>query len=124
VSAELELPGDWDAARLERVVDNLIGNAIKYSPAGGEVTLTLHQASADGDRWAVLTVADQGLGIPAADLAHVFAPFGRGSNVGEIAGTGVGLAGVKQIVEQHGGRVGVESDEGQGSTFTIWLPLV
>jgi signal transduction histidine kinase len=74
--------------------------------------------------WAVLTVADHGLGIPAADLPHIFERFQRGRNVaGRVAGSGVGLAGVRHVVEQHGGTVSVESREGGGSTFTVRLPL-
>ena len=117
---------DADPARLERVLDNLLGNAVKYSPDGGTITVALAcQAGSGAARhgWAVLSVADQGIGIPAADLPHLFQPFHRAGNVGKVAGTGIGLAGVKQIVEQHGGTIGVQSTEGVGSTFTIWLPL-
>jgi signal transduction histidine kinase len=73
---------------------------------------------------AVLTVRDQGVGIPAADLPRVFERFARARNVvGRIGGSGIGLAAVKQIVEEHGGAIAVESEEGAGSTFTIRLPL-
>jgi signal transduction histidine kinase len=72
----------------------------------------------------VLTVRDAGVGIPAADLPHVFDRFRRGSNVaGQIAGTGIGLASVKQIVEQHGGRITLRSREGHGTTVVVRLPL-
>ena len=72
----------------------------------------------------MLTVRDEGVGIPAADLPHVFERYRRGSNVGNrTRGAGIGLAGVRQIVEQHGGTVSVESQEGRGSTFVIALPL-
>ena len=77
-----------------------------------------------GEEWAVLTVRDVGLGLPAPDLPHVFERFRRGSNVTKwIAGRGIGLAGAQQIVEQHGGTISVESEEGNGSTFTVRLPL-
>jgi signal transduction histidine kinase len=115
-----ELVGEWDAARLARVLDNLLGNAVKYSPAGGEVAVRVAREGA----WAVLTVTDEGLGIPAADRARIFERFHRGRNVqGQVAGAGVGLAGARQIVEQHGGSIGVQSREGAGSTFTVRLPL-
>jgi PAS domain S-box-containing protein len=117
-----EMIGEWDRARLERVLDNLIGNAVKYSPTGGAVNVRIcGERDGSGD-WAVVTVTDQGVGIPRADLAHVFAPFQRGRNVGTIPGTGVGLAGARQIVEQHGGTIAVESAEGAGSEFTVRLP--
>jgi signal transduction histidine kinase len=118
-----ELIGEWDGRRLERVLANLVSNAIKFSPEGGEVTMSLaSEQDADGV-WAVLTIADQGLGIPPDDLPRVFDRFHRASNVvGRIGGTGIGLASVKQIVDAHGGMVGVASHEGQGSTFTVRLP--
>jgi len=108
-----------DAARLERVLDNLLANALKYSPAGGDVEV---RVTREGDA-AMIAVRDHGLGIPEADLPHVFAPFQRGSNVGRIEGTGMGLAGARHIVEAHGGVLTVESAEGVGSTFTARLPL-
>jgi signal transduction histidine kinase len=72
----------------------------------------------------VLVVRDQGLGIPAADLPRIFTRFERAGNVvGQIPGTGIGLAAVRQVVEQHGGRITVESQEGVGTTCTVRLPL-
>jgi signal transduction histidine kinase len=117
---EPELVGEWDAVRLARVLDNLLGNAVKYSPEGGEISV---RVSREGP-WAVLAVADEGLGIPAADRSHIFERFHRGRNVaGQVAGTGLGLTGVSYIVEQHGGSISVESREGIGSTFIVRLPL-
>jgi PAS domain S-box-containing protein len=90
---EETLVGRWDAPRLERVLDNLLDNAVKYSPAGGEITVTAAGERDASGRWARLTVADQGIGIPAADLPHIFRRFHRGSNVvGRISGAGIGLA--------------------------------
>lgn len=112
-----------DTGRIERVVTNLLTNAIKYSPEGGEVTIALTRQDDDG-AWAVLAVRDKGVGIPATDLPHIFELFRRGGNVvGRIMGTGVGLASVHEIVRQHGGTLAVESQEGLGSAFTVRLPL-
>jgi signal transduction histidine kinase len=116
-----EIVGQFDAPRLERVIDNLLGNAIKYSPSGGCVLLSL----AADDGWVTIQVRDQGLGIPADDLAHVFEPFRRGGNVvGRISGTGIGLSSAERIVQRHGGTLSAESESGKGSTFTIRLPLI
>ncbi len=126
-----ELVGMWDKFRLERVINNLLSNAIKYSPDGGEVIITIRRelatgpdAEGQGAGWAVFTVEDQGIGIPPRDLPHLFTPFFRAGNaVGKFKGTGLGLAGSRQIVEQHGGTISVESAEGQGSVFTVRLPI-
>jgi signal transduction histidine kinase len=121
-----ELPIELDPARISRVIGNLLSNAIKFSPAGGAITVTVAREPREHGEgtWAVVRVHDQGVGIPAADLPRVFERFHRGSNVtGRIAGTGLGLASARQIVEQHGGRMTVTSEEGCGSTFTVRLPL-
>jgi signal transduction histidine kinase len=115
-----ELVGVWDAVRLARVLDNLLDNAVKYSPRGGTVEVTIAQE----DRLALLGVADHGEGIPVADLPHIFERYRRGRNVeGRIPGTGIGLAGVQRIVELHDGTISVDSHVGAGTTFTIRLPL-
>jgi signal transduction histidine kinase len=121
VSSELaELYGTWDGLRLGRVLDNLLDNAVKYSPRGGSVEVSVR--SEDG--LAVLSVADRGEGIPSSDLPHIFERFHRGRNVaGRIPGTGIGLAGVKSIVKLHNGSISVDSQVGQGTTFTIRLPV-
>jgi signal transduction histidine kinase len=119
-----QLVGSFDATRLARVVDNLLVNAVKYSPSGGTVTVQVRRTERAGVPWACLTVRDRGIGIPDADLPHVFERFRRGGNVRGISGTGVGLAAVREIVEAHGGTIEVASREGEGSTFTVWLPLV
>jgi PAS domain S-box-containing protein len=120
---EPRLVGTFDGRRLERVIGNLLTNAVKYSPDGGEIVLRLGREEDEGGAWAVVAVRDRGVGIPDEDLAHVFERFRRGTNVRGIAGSGIGLAGVRQIVEQHGGTIGVESRQGFGSTFTVRLPL-
>jgi signal transduction histidine kinase len=117
-NAPLELP--LDRLRLSRVLDNLIGNAVKYSPDGGQVSVCLERVGQE----AVLSVRDHGIGIPAPDLPYVFEPFRRGSNVADKLGTGLGLAGAKQAIAAHGGEVAVRSTEGQGSTFVVRLPLM
>lgn len=123
-SVPAPLVGAVDAPRVERVVANLLANAIKYSPDGGDIALTLACAEEEGGHWAVLTVADRGLGIPAADLPRLGERFHRGGNVaGRIAGTGLGLASVRQIVALHGGTVAIASVEGAGTTVTVRLPL-
>jgi signal transduction histidine kinase len=118
-----ELVGQWDEVRLRRVLSNLLDNAIKYSPRGGEILVSLDSVTRDGIQQARVVVKDRGIGIPEADLPYVFDRFYRAGNSGRMAGTGIGLSGVRQIVEQHGGSVAVESQEGQGTTVTVLLPL-
>jgi signal transduction histidine kinase len=118
------LVGQWDRRRLERVLTNLLMNAVKYSPDGGAITLTLQPEGGGSAPWVQVVIEDQGLGIPAADLPHIFEPYHRGQNVrGRIGGTGLGLASVRHIVEQHGGTLAVVSTEGGGSRFTVTLPI-
>ncbi len=115
-----------DPGRIGRVLDNLIGNAIKYSPDGGDIFVTVARESGPGTSpgWVVIAVRDTGIGIPAKDLPCVFERYFRGSNAAWRAdGSGIGLAGAHLIVTQHGGTIAVESEEGAGSTFTVRLPL-
>jgi PAS domain S-box-containing protein len=111
--------GEWDAQRLRRVVSNLLDNAVKYSPEGTRVVIRITTETGT----AVLTVQDEGIGIPAADVPHVFDFQARASNVGATPGSGIGLAGAKWIVEQHGGSIGFVSEEKRGTIFTVRLPL-
>ena len=122
VKSELgELVGQWDEGRLARVLDNLLGNAVKYSPRGGAIQVVI---SRNGDT-AELSISDVGEGIPEADLPYVFDRFHRGRNVrGRIPGTGIGLAGVYAIVQLHHGSITVNSCVGKGTTFTVRLPLL
>ncbi|MBY0467187.1 MAG: HAMP domain-containing histidine kinase, partial [Burkholderiales bacterium] len=106
-----------DDSLLRDVLGNLLGNAVKYSPDGGEIALTV-QSAVHG--W-VFTVTDHGIGIPEHELPHVFESFHRGSNVGGIAGTGLGLAIVKRAVALHQGQLSVSSAGGQ-TCFTVVLP--
>jgi signal transduction histidine kinase len=122
---ETELRGQWDANRLRRVLDNLVDNAIKYSPDGGPIAVRVRGDKSGGRRWAVVKVQDRGVGIPAADLPQIFDRFHRAPNVAQRAsGVGLGLWGSRQIVEQHGGSLSVTSQEGVGSTVTVRLPLM
>src|SRR5215207_4106491 len=105
--------GVWDEMRLGRVLDNLLGNAIKYSPRGGTVEVYVDLDVEADSGWAILRVSDYGEGIPEIDVPHIFEHFRRGNNVvGRIPGTGIGLSGVRRIIEQHGGSVAVDSHVG------------
>ncbi len=108
-----------DAKLLFQVFSNLLSNAVKYSPGGGVIEVAAEFAA----DWAVVAVADHGLGIPSADLGRLFDRYHRGSNVSGIVGTGVGLYLVKLAVDLHGGAIEVKSKEGDGSRFVIRLPL-
>jgi PAS domain S-box-containing protein len=123
-ASDADLMGYFDARRIERVFTNLVANAVKYSASDKPIdVIVTRQQGPQGD-WAVLSVQDRGIGIPAVDLPYIFERFRRGSNVGAIRGSGIGLATVASIVEQHGGSVAVESTEGEGTTFTVRLPLI
>ncbi len=107
------------------VLDNLVDNALLYTPEGGKVVVSTGTEEAEERTWATVTVVDSGMGVPEEDLPHLFERFFRGEEPRsmQISGTGLGLAIVKGVVELHGGRVMAESEEGVGSTFTVWLPL-
>ena len=119
VDAPARLPFvDADVSLMERVLENLIGNALKHTPAGGQVSVRLR---ADGE--GLLTqVADTGSGITSAELPFIFDRFYRGTN-GAVGGTGLGLAITKRILELHGTEIVAESDESKGTCFTFRLPL-
>ena len=111
-----------DALRLEQVLQNLIGNAIKYSPAGGPITVQVATQEAN----ARVQVCDTGIGIPPTALTHLFQRFYRAANTAAagISGIGVGLFVVREIILLHGGQVDVSSVEGAGSVFTVYLPQI
>jgi two-component system OmpR family sensor kinase len=119
IAADVELLGDED--RLAQVLDNLVANALRHTPAGAAVTLRLETQ----EGWACLIVADTGEGIPAEHLPHDFERFDRADKARPRpgGGTGLGLAIVRHLAEAHGGHVTAESAPGQGSRFTVWLPL-
>jgi signal transduction histidine kinase len=115
-----ELVGWWDARCLDRVMTNLLGNALKYSPEAHGVVVTVRCVN----NWAELKVADQGVGIPALELARVLERGYRGSNVtNQVRGTGLGLARASELVALHGGTIALESTLGVGTTVTVRLPL-
>ena len=121
VVAEAPVVGSYDPRRIGQVLENLVENAVKYSPEGSEVRIVI--AHRNGE--AFIDVTDRGIGIPAGDLPQIFERFHRAANVDDrrFAGMGLGLFICKGIVEQHGGRVSVESREGAGSTFKVVLPM-
>jgi signal transduction histidine kinase len=110
-----------DRLRLGQLLDNLVSNAVKFTPDGGTVTVSL--ASREGE--AVLEVADTGIGIPADEQERLFERFYRATTARDrsIEGTGLGLVIARAIAEAHGGRIGFESSEGEGTTFRVELPL-
>ena len=114
----VEFEGDVD--RVAQVLINLVGNAIAYTPAGGEVAVSVEET----EKHAVMVVRDTGIGIPKEDLPRLFERFYRvdKARARRSGGTGLGLAIVKHIVEGHGGKVNVESKVGDGSTFRVYLP--
>jgi two-component system phosphate regulon sensor histidine kinase PhoR len=106
--------------RLRQMLDNLIGNAIKYSVEGGEINISMEAQ----EEQLLLRVADNGPGIPPSDQPHIFEKFYRASNVPKgVGGSGLGLSIVKSIVENHEGRIWVDSLLDQGTTFTVVLPF-
>lgn len=116
-----DLPAElWvDPVLFRLILGNLLGNAVKYSPAGSPVTAI---ARREGDRL-LLAISDRGIGIPERDLPGLFEAFHRGHNTHGIPGTGLGLSIVRSCAERHGGTVTVSSVEGEGSTFTVDLPV-
>jgi signal transduction histidine kinase len=116
----LPIVGSWDRVKVVRAVVNVLENALKYSPDGGAVVVMVRQEVAN----VVVTVRDQGIWIPAADLPRLFDGFARGSNArGRFAGIGLGLASSRQLIESQGGSMDIESVEGSGTTVTIRLSL-
>src|SRR5262249_11349105 len=121
LDAPTPLTGRYDRQRIIQLIDNLLENAVKYSPGGGEVRVALRQ----GDGRARRTVSDDGIGIPEADIGRIFERFHRGTNVDDrrFAGMGLGLFICRGIVEEHGGRIWVESRGGAGTSFHVDLPV-
>jgi len=117
------IEGWWDEARLSRVLSNLLDNAFNYSPPGTAVELLIDEVRETDFDMVLLGVQDRGRGIPADDLPRVFDRFYRGSNVaGLTTGNGLGLAVARQIVEQHGGTIDIDSRPGGGTIVSLRLP--
>ena len=117
--APADRPARGDEGLLRHILVNLLTNAVKYSPAGraAELRITPNEA------FAVITIRDHGIGIPAEDLPHLFDAFHRGRNVGDIPGSGLGMVIVKRCVEMHGGTIACNSRVNEGTTLTVRLPL-
>ena len=125
-AAEVELDRQLDTAPvladerwMHQVVTNLLGNALKFTPAGGTVTIRTSQRGAH----AVLEVADTGVGIPADELPRIFDRFWRGQAAAQISGSGIGLAIAAELAVAHGGTLTADSQPGHGATFALTLPL-
>ncbi|MGD8623514.1 MAG: histidine kinase N-terminal 7TM domain-containing protein [Anaerolineae bacterium] len=126
VAAPESLPVRANAGQTGQIVRNLLDNAIKYTPEGGQIgceCLVEDGAEPGPGRWAVLHVSDTGIGIEPEHLPHIFERFYRVKAQGSIPGTGLGLAIARELVELHGGRLTVSSDPGQGTRFSVYLPL-
>ncbi|MCT7952508.1 ATP-binding protein [Ancylothrix sp. C2] len=114
-----EGPVEMDEFLVRHILTNLLHNAVKYSPQGGEISFKCKRE----ENLVIFKVKDQGIGIPLKDQAELFETFHRASNVGKIKGTGLGLSIVKKCVDLHGGEIELESQEGVGTTFIVKLPL-
>jgi signal transduction histidine kinase/DNA-binding response OmpR family regulator len=127
-----QIDGDYwfDTDKLERVVNNLVANATKFTPSGGTITVDLQPDESDEKPGLTLTVSDTGVGISADHLPRIFDRFYQIETQSKThipqspqqEGTGIGLSLVKELVERQGGQIRVDSTEGQGTTFTVWLP--
>jgi signal transduction histidine kinase len=114
------IDGPWDRIKVARALVNVLENALKYSPDGGAVIVTVREGGAD----VVVTIQDQGIGIPEDELPGIFDGFVRASNARkQFAGTGLGLVSARRVLESQGGSLEIASAEGCGTTATITLPL-
>ena len=112
------VPVSADPHWLHQVMTNLLTNALKFTPAGGHVTISTGRDGAG----AVLRVTDTGVGIPAGDLPHIFDRFWRGQQAAQISGSGIGLAIAAELAQAHGGRLTANSQPGHGTQLTLTLP--
>ncbi len=125
-----QIIGYWNPGALRRILDNLLSNAITFSRPNDMITVRVWRGLARAEpgaprrEWAYLQVRDQGMGVPACDLPHVFEPFYRGGNARKLArGIGIGLTSVRNLVQRHGGTVRMASDQGEGACLTVMLPI-
>lgn len=125
IAIDIPIRAVWvqvDRDELEQVLDNLIGNALKYSPRDTEVRVTCLLANSGQE--AIVRIRDLGTGIPPGDQARIFDAFFRSEDAkGRAPGSGLGLAIARELIEANGGRLELESSSSAGSTFTIWIPL-
>jgi len=110
----------FDPAHIKNAIHNLLTNAVKYSPAGGKISVTVYAMR----KKIYIEIKDEGVGILKEDIPKLFEPFFRGGNIGRIFGTGLGLSFVKKSIELHNGAIQVESEAGRGSRFIVELPIV
>lgn len=113
----------FDKSQMSKIMNNLLSNAMKFTPEGGYVSMELSQVSEDGRDLLRIDVSDTGTGIPKADLTHIFDRFYQSDNASMSTGSGIGLSLVKQYAEMHHGRVGVSSEVGKGTVFSVWIPM-
>jgi signal transduction histidine kinase len=113
-----------DHGRVRQVLVNIIGNAVKFTPEGGSVTVTTRTRAVAGVKWGQIRVTDTGPGIAPADTAAIFEPYYRSEGTAQLPGVGLGLAISHALVQQMGGRLEVESDLGVGSSFILLFPRV
>ena len=113
----------FDRSQMSKILNNLLANAMKFTPAGGYVSLKLSQTEDNGRPVLRIDVADTGTGIPQKDLEHIFDRFYQSGNAEMVTGSGIGLSIVKQYAEMHSGRVSVSSEVGQGTVFSVWIPM-
>jgi signal transduction histidine kinase len=111
-----------DVSKLRQVLMNIFGNAVKYSPDGGPITISAAVRKLDGRSQVILAVTDRGIGMTEEQAARVCERFYRADTSGNIPGTGLGMAIVKEVIELLGGRIDVASAVGTGTSVTLWLP--
>ncbi|MCX6163603.1 MAG: PAS domain-containing sensor histidine kinase, partial [Ignavibacteriae bacterium] len=109
-----------DKDLIKQVIENFFSNAVKYSSPGSTVYFKMNFST----RFIIFSVKDEGVGIPEEDINNLFEPFFRASNTGNVSGSGLGLAIVKRAVELHNGKIGVKSEIGKGTKFTVTIPLI
>ncbi len=121
-----KLPIAGDPSRLEKVLLNLLGNAVKFTPGGGRITVRWRSEETPKERVGIVEVVDTGVGIPEAEVPHIFDRFRQvdGSSTRQYQGAGIGLSLVKELVDEHGGTIAAISMLGQGTTMRLTLPLV